>query len=97
MKAVEGISLKEILEGIEDEILLEKKQAVGKQIRGILLDIHNWSKQKQDAEATAKKLGEKIAKAEAKKTEILKENWNVLGDNNSQSNQKGKEETEDDI
>jgi hypothetical protein len=97
MKAIEGISLKDIVTGIEHELVAEKKHEVAKQIRGIFLDIHNWSKQLEDAKRTQAKLEAKIAKAEAKKKALLEENWAVLGDNNPQSNQKSKEETEDDI
>lgn len=78
MKEIEGVSLQQMLEDTEKEIIQERKQKVSSVLRGIFTNIEAWSALAAKADKEAATLKEKIAKAKDRLQQIKGGNWNVI-------------------
>ncbi len=80
MKEIEGVSLADLLNEEEQQLKTIQIEAAKKQINGILFNLVQWRKNKQQAENQAQKAQQKIDKSMKKLQEIRSGNWNVLTD-----------------
>lgn len=96
MEKIDGIELARVADKIEASLQWEIEEAIGRQIKGIWVNINNWRFMLKENEKQSASLNEKVSKAIAKLDEIKKENWSVLHEiENKQAKQtEAKDETE---
>lgn len=83
MKKIEGIDLLTIVDHVEHENMEAIRDAIAKQVRGMVSDIQTWARVMQRNTAENEKLSDKINKAREKLTKIRAGDWSLVNDPNA--------------